>query len=126
MRTARLPSLDPNVTKCAVSSVGVGSSHDGTVTSTGIVKYLVEYVGPEGATADVVEDADVVGPPPPQAASTKTAMPVAAQAILDRNERFMVTPTPTSWSMVRWSTRTGRRGSSAGRRSGAACRRGRW
>jgi len=52
MRTARLPSLDPNVTKCAVSSVGVGSSHDGTVTSTQ-TKWWSSNANPPAADADL-------------------------------------------------------------------------
>src|SRR6185295_8934710 len=101
MRTFRLPSLDPNVTKCAVSSVGVGSSHDGTATTTGVVKYLVEYVGPAGAAADVAEDADAVRllPPPHATSETTVTTPVAVQAILDKSERFMVTPRGWSFGM---------------------------
>ena len=48
MRTDRLSSADVNVTNCAVSSAGVGTSHDGTLRSSGVVKYLVEYAGPVG------------------------------------------------------------------------------
>jgi hypothetical protein len=56
MRTDRLSSADANVTNCAVSSAGVGTSHGGTLMSRGVVKYLVEYAGPVRlAVADSAE-----------------------------------------------------------------------